>query len=166
MPNFRSIPVFECFIPGIPFGQPRAKARAIIINGKPSARVYDPGTAEGWKEDIARTVCHHMPPAPLDGALRVDVTYFLPRPQKYMRKKDPEGPMLHVVKPDVDNLDKATFDALTRIGALRDDCIICGGERGKYYVGKEGRTGARLRVSRLVLETDVNETVAVCAATS
>jgi hypothetical protein len=35
MPNFRSIPVFECFIPGIPFGQPRAKARAIIINGKP-----------------------------------------------------------------------------------------------------------------------------------
>ena len=63
------------FVPGIPKGQPRP--RAFAFHGK--ARVFDPGTAEGWKASVALAARDELPPAPLEGALSVSLRFYMPR---------------------------------------------------------------------------------------
>lgn len=147
-------PVFDVFIAGVPKGQPRARAFARNMGGKVVARMYDAGTAEAWKSEIANGIRDVRPATPLDGPLAVDITFYMPRPKSLMRRKDPDGPMLYTAKPDRDNLDKAVLDALTRLSVWRDDAQVCGGSVWKWYAAKDGITGARLRVSRIQLESE------------
>ena len=48
-------------VDGEPKAQPRPKAFARNFGNKWQARVYDPGTAEGWKSLIAIAVKPHLP---------------------------------------------------------------------------------------------------------
>ena len=130
------------WIPGIPKAQPRA--RAFSFNGR--ARMYDPGTAEAWKQCIAQAVAPHVPKVPLEGPLRVDIDLFFPRPKRLCRKCDPDNPLPHVAKPDRDNAEKAVLDALTQLGVWRDDCQVCQGAVRKWYAGKGSAPGAILRI--------------------
>lgn len=141
--------VYSFWVSGIPKAQPRPRAFARKFGDKFQARVYDAGTAEGWKGCIALAARQHMPPAPLDVPLRLDVDFYFPRPKCLMRKKDPEGVIRHVQKPDRDNLDKAVADAMTAIGFWRDDCLICEGEIRKFFVSKTGTPGAKITITRL-----------------
>jgi Holliday junction resolvase RusA-like endonuclease len=75
------------------------------------------------------------PRGPLEGPLRLLVGFYLPRPAKLMRKKDPNGPVPHTAKPDVDNLLKSTKDALNGL-VWRDDSQICAVEAHKWYAGQ------------------------------
>ena len=63
------------FAAGLPKGQPRP--RAFSRGGH--ARVYDPGTAEGWKASVALAARDELPPAPLEGALSVSLRFYMPR---------------------------------------------------------------------------------------
>jgi len=138
--------VFDVFIPGVPKGQPRARAFARNMGGKTVARMYDSNTAEAWKSEIAIGIRDVRPATPLEGPLVVDLTFIMPRPKSLMRKKDPDGQIPYDRTPDRDNLDKAVLDALTRLSVWRDDAQVCGGSVWKFYAAKDGRTGARLRV--------------------
>ena len=126
---------------GDPKGQPRA--RAFAMGGK--ARMYDPGTAEGWKSLIAAAALPHLPAEPLDGPICVDWTAYFPRPKRLMRRRDPDGPVPHTAKPDRDNVDKALLDALTQLGMWRDDAQVYRGTLVKMYAEKSGRP--RMEVS-------------------
>ena len=126
---------------GDPKGQPRA--RAFSRGGK--ARVYDPGTAEGWKGQIAQAAHLHIGYL-LDEPVRVDAVFLFARPARLLRKKDPEGRIRHVCKPDRDNLDKAVLDAFTGIGLWRDDCQACSGIIEKFYAAKGEAPGAEIRI--------------------
>lgn len=145
----QSVPIpWRCiasfFIHGIPKGQPRP--RAFVRNGH--AAVYDAGTAEGWKSAIAIAAKTMRPSSPLCGPVRVDAVYCFPRPKRLLRKCSPSGMIPHTAKPDRDNLDKATLDALTQIGFWRDDAQVCDGVTRKVYVAKdEAATGAWIRIS-------------------
>ena len=134
------------FIPGIPKAQPRARATS---RGGRFTRMYDPGTAEAWKGCIALAIRDHMPAAPMDGPVRVDLTFLLPRPKRLMRKRDPDGAMYCTAKPDRDNLDKAVLDCLTEMGMWRDDAQVVDGRLRKMYAPKDGRTGVELRITQL-----------------
>lgn len=138
------------WVSGTPKAQPRPRAFARKFGDKFQARVYDAGTAENWKGCIALAARQHMPLAPLDVPLRLDVDFYFPRPKCLMRKKDPEGVMRHVQKPDRDNLDKAVADSLTAIGFWRDDCLICEGEIRKFFVTKTGTPGAQITITPLL----------------
>jgi crossover junction endodeoxyribonuclease RusA len=127
---------------GIPKAQPRPRAWVRVINGKPTARVYDAGTAEAWKGDVARKAEEHRPPAPLDGPVRLDVDFIFPRPKSLLRRKDPEGRLPHVAKPDRDNCEKALLDCLKTLGFFTDDCQVCAGEPRKFYAAKGELSGA------------------------
>lgn len=113
---------FHVFVPGVPRGQPRP--RAFARGGV--ARVYDPGTAEAWKQAVA------IAAAPVartryTGAVMLVLSFRFRRPKgHYTRRGDlrTTAPRLHVQKPDLDNLAKAVMDALTIIGAWRDDAQI------------------------------------------
>lgn len=137
----------QFFVSGIPKAQPRMRAFSRNFGGKHVARVYDPGTAEGWKGAIALTARTHCPATPIDCALRLDIDFYFPRPKCLMRRKDPDGRIPHTAKPDRDNCDKAVLDCLKTLGFFRDDAQICAGEPRKWYAAKDGMPGALIRLS-------------------
>lgn len=117
---------------GLPKGQPRP--RAFSRGGK--AAVYDPGTAEGWKSEIA-IACKEVAGLRLAGAIELSLTFFMPRPKSHYRTygglKNSVPVYLHTQKPDRDNLEKAVMDCLTNIGVWLDDSQVCAGPVLKYW---------------------------------
>lgn len=132
---------------GIPKGQPRP--RAFARNGR--ARVYDPGTAEGWKSDIAAAARPVLPAAPLTGPVVLRIDFFFPRPKNHYVKAGLRigAPLWHRSKPDADNAAKAVMDALTTLGAWEDDAQVVTLIVRKYYAADVQNTGALVTVEAL-----------------
>jgi Holliday junction resolvase RusA-like endonuclease len=128
---------------GIPMPQPRPRA---TIRGK-HAGVYDPGTATGWKSQIAIAARAYIPKTPIDAPVKLDISFVFPRPGRLLRKKDLDGRILHTARPDRDNLEKAVMDALTAIGMWRDDALVCDGSPRKFYAAKGELSGAFIQIS-------------------
>lgn len=134
---------------GIPKGQPRP--RAFSRGGR--AAVYDPGTAEGWKGDVARA-CAVLEGVRIHQPLSVTLTFFMPRPKSHYRTngalKESSPVYMHDKKPDADNLAKAVLDALTNIGAWLDDDQVCELTIRKYWEqpGTHG-PGCAIRIAEL-----------------
>jgi len=130
--------IATAFVHGDPKAQPRTRASSF---GGGRARVYDPGTANGWKNLIAQALRKYAGQAITD-ALHVDLTFFFPRPRshfgtgknsKLMKEFAPE---FHTKKPDIDNLEKAVYDALSEksgIGLWKDDAQIVSCRPHKMY---------------------------------
>lgn len=115
------------FAPGEPKGQPRPRAFAM----KGRVRVYDPGTAEGWKSQIAIALRgHYKAPPVFTGPVSCTLQFTMPRPQSHFRTGRHAGELregvatFHAGKPDADNLAKAVLDALTTIGIWKDDSLV------------------------------------------
>ena len=120
------------FATGIPKGQPRP--RAFSRGGR--AAVYDPGTAEGWKGQIAlawRDTGHQkIADAP---AYLVRLLFRIPRPKSHYNSKQqlkPSSPVWFTGKPDADNLAKAVLDALTVLAVWKDDALVA-----ELYISKK-----------------------------
>ena len=116
----------EFTVQGTPKGQPRVRA---CIRGK-HAGVYDPGTADEWKRavrDAAKSAMAASGVSPFDIAVRLGVSFLMPRPNSHRRANGElkrSAPYLHTSKPDLDNLVKATKDALTDAGIWADDSLV------------------------------------------
>jgi Holliday junction resolvase RusA-like endonuclease len=137
------------FVAGIPKGQPRARA---FYKPGLGVRMYDAGTAEGWKGQVAVAARPHLPAVPLDIPLRVTITFQFPRPRSHYRtgkhsaELRPDAPHWHTTKPDRDNAEKAVLDCLTTIGMWKDDCQVCAGEVRKCYAPVTELPGAEIRI--------------------
>ena len=125
------------FASGTPKPQPRPRAFARNMGGgKFAARVYDAGTAEGWKSSVAIAAKSHIPASPLDDVLTVTLEFKLPRPKSHLNSKgslNKNAPILHRSKPDLDNLAKGVLDAMTQIGFWTDDGLISSLKITKRY---------------------------------
>lgn len=123
------------FAQGVPKGQPRPKAFA---RGGIAA-VYDPGTAEGWKSQIAIAARPFLPAVPLGGFLYVRFEFYFPRPKNHYRTGKRAGELREDApgycdkKPDVDNAIKACLDALTVLRMWTDDAIVVDVRARKLY---------------------------------
>jgi len=122
--------IIELFIEGEPVAQPRP--RAVSMGGK--ARMYNPKTAKAWKKLIGIRVSSFLLSkgitSPMMGAVAVRSVFYLQRPKSHYgtgrnasRLKD-SAPAFCTKKPDLDNLQKAVFDALTDIQAWHDDSQV------------------------------------------
>jgi Holliday junction resolvase RusA-like endonuclease len=92
--------------------------------GKFAARVYDAGTAEGWKSSVAVAAQPHIPQQPLHQPLWVSLAFRLSRPKSHFTKRGAltsSAPSHPTNKKDCDNLAKAVLDALTQVGVWQDD---------------------------------------------
>lgn len=137
----------EAHVIGEPKGQPRPKA---YRRGNRAA-VYDPGTANGWKLAVAGALRDLLPDEPYAGPVAVSAKFILPRPKRLMRKKDPEGELLHTSKPDSDNLLKAVMDVCSDIQLWRDDTQVVDVFVQKRYAAKNGRPGMHLIIESIAI---------------
>jgi len=141
------------FVAGLPKAQPRAKARAF---GK-FAQVYNPKTADDWKmivrHEARRAWEASGDPSPWSGPLRVDLTFYFPRPKDHFRANGelkPTAPVWHTAKPDRDNLDKGVLDALTTLGLWSDDKQVCHGFIRKLYSARP--PGCSITIAEALIE--------------
>lgn len=144
------------FVQGEPKGQPRPRAFAMKMgkdamgNQKYQARMYDAGTAEGWKSCVAAAAKEFIPPQPLAVPLRVTLVFYMPRPKSHFRTNGAlkyNAPIWFTGKPDSDNLAKAVLDALTILGMWVDDSLVVKLTAVKAYCGK--RTGCDAIIERI-----------------
>lgn len=70
---------------GEPRGQPRPRAFTRKMGDKFVARVFEAGTAEGWKSLIAKEAAAHVPDVPIFGPVRVDAFFLFARPRSHYR---------------------------------------------------------------------------------
>lgn len=145
----------EIWVPGIPKGQPRVKARAVTAGGRTFARVYTPAAAAGFKDRINAAALPHRPAQTIVGPVFMSIGATFPRPAKHYRKvkgvpvlRD-DAPDLYIGKPDRDNLDKAVMDALTVLGFWRDDAQVCGGQIEKRYADTPEQIGCRVVITEM-----------------
>lgn len=123
---------FTFTVIGQPKGQPRPRAFAKKMgNGKFVARVYDAGTAEGWKGQVA-IAAKDLNDIMLEGPISLSMHCQFKRPASHFRSgknkhilKDNSPAQYKTSKPDLDNIIKAGKDALTVIGAWKDDAQVC-----------------------------------------
>lgn len=136
-------PPLEFFVVGFPKPQPRMRARAFAGH----AQTYNPNTADDWKMIVRNEAFRAWRQSGnsngWEGPLRVDLTFYFPRPKSHFRANGelkPGASIWHTTKPDRDNSDKAVLDTLSNLGIWQDDKQVCDGRIQKRYCdgGKPG----------------------------
>ena len=141
------------WIPGAPVGVPRPRARHIPGPDGGFTHIYTPSSAayKAWRQalQLIAGLGLNRPEAPLEGPVRVDLVFMMPRPACYSRKKDPEGPIWAPSNPnDFDNLSKSV-DVLTKLNYWHDDRQVCDARVRKCFHAKGGSPGALFVVARI-----------------
>lgn len=133
---------------GDPKGQPRP--RAFSRGGM--TRVYDPGTAEAWKSQIAIAFKDAKPAdfTPFEGPVNLNIHFFFTRPKSHFNRHGlkPDAPRFVTKKPDADNAAKAVMDALTTLGVWRDDAQVGILSVSKRYTDTP-QAGAKIGINEL-----------------
>lgn len=132
-------------VTGTPKGQPRPKA----FSRGGHARVYDPGTAEGWKGCIAMAALEFRS-LQLDKPLAITMRFRFPRPKSHYRSNGelkPTAPVYFTGKPDFDNLEKAVADCLTQLGLWKDDALICENHGTYRYTAPGESPGCHITIT-------------------
>jgi len=136
---------------GEPKGQPRTRP-CRLPGGR--VRMYDPGSADGWKHGCSVEARRCLPARPIEGPIEVAIEFRFRRPKAHYRsgarstELRPDAPKWHVAKPDRDNAEKATLDALTDSGVWRDDSQVCCGQVSKIYADHPMLPGATITIRR------------------
>jgi Holliday junction resolvase RusA-like endonuclease len=134
-----------CFEVPLP---PRGKDRPRFAK---NGHAFTPAPTRKWEASLAMMAQAQMPSAVIEEPVRVDVLAVLPRPKRLLRKSDPSGLIWAPVKPDADNIVKATLDALKAF--WRDDAQVTSTSALKAYAERDGRARMLVRI-RSVGEID------------
>ena len=139
--------VIRLYVRGEPIPQPRP--RVVTISGRARA-ISAPGKhpVNDWKKRIMVALATQFDGDILDGPVRLDVIFLMPRPKRLMRKKDPAGEVWHITRPDADNLIKAVKDACTGV-LWQDDSQVCELIVRKRHHAKDGHPAAMVEVTCL-----------------
>lgn len=100
-------------------GKPEPKGRPRAYRANNYIRFYTPKSTKDWEESIARQSLQYKPPSPHLGPVEMDIIFYLPRPKSLSKKV-----IIHMKKPDVDNLTKCVCDALEGIFFKNDSQIF------------------------------------------
>jgi Holliday junction resolvase RusA-like endonuclease len=122
------------FVPGVPVAQPRARSGA-------RGRFYTPDNGvKTWKAAIRAAARTALGKKKLQVAILCELQFLMPRPKRLIWKNKPMYMRPCCVKPDIDNLQKAVFDALNGT-AWKDDAAIWCVRASKYIAGGDWRNG-------------------------
>mgnify|MGYP003109834066 CR=1 FL=1 len=112
--------------PPKPMGRPRMTRRGTT---------YTPKTSREYKEEAVESIASTLADGwtPLDGPLRIQITFVHSRPQRLQRSSVSTGRIWKVTKPDTDNLLKMVLDTLTVARVWEDDNRVCSISCSDYY---------------------------------
>lgn len=133
-------PLLVVRVGGLPIAQPRQRHTGFIAGGRIRVHNYTPKThpVQSFKALLALAARQAWAKPPLEGPLRVEVTFRFPLPtsaRSATKKLVAAGEWVpHTTKPDSDNLWKSTIDSLTAILWLDDKQISEGVWRKGYGV--------------------------------
>jgi len=141
---------------GIPQGQGRPRMKIVKTkDGQIKPIVFNPKAGKSWKDAVYSSAKHFAPTQPPTGPVMVAILYSFSRPKSHYTssgklKKGKESGLV-AQRPDLDNLNKATLDALTNLGYWRNDSQIVALLSGKVWTDKQ--PGA------IIFITDEEETI-------
>jgi len=121
-------------VEGVPVAQPRPRVYG-------THTVSDSTKSRVWKQQVK--MAWGAGPK-YDGPVCLRLTFFMPRPKRLMRKKDPDKAIPAPVRPDLDNLAKAVLDALEGL-AFDNDSQVVGLDLRKLYPGKGDPPGVLIQ---------------------
>lgn len=126
--------MIEFEIKGIPVakGRPRFTKKGFS---------YTPAKTRKAEEEIRRQALLFAPETPLEGALRLEMEFYMPYPKSTPKKRLIDG-IPHLKKPDIDNLVKIC-DAFNNM-FWKDDSQICELGSSKHYTIDEPKTVVRI----------------------
>ena len=116
---------------------------AVVIEGRrgPARRAF-----KAWRSAVeiaARAAQLQTRLQSLDGPLRVELTFRMPRPAAAKKRAFP------AVRPDIDKLCRAVLDALTSSGLIADDSRIVAMQATKLYATGPADTGVTVSLDVL-----------------
>ncbi|NCD26838.1 MAG: RusA family crossover junction endodeoxyribonuclease [Deltaproteobacteria bacterium] len=103
---------------------PKAQARPRFTR---QGHAYKAKAQRQAEESLCALLAQHRPEKPLEGAITMTATAYLPIPRSWSRKKQAaarEGAIQPTGKPDLDNLVKHLKDCLTATKFWKDDALI------------------------------------------
>lgn len=133
--------MIQAFIPGIP--QPQGSKQA-FVRGKRAVLVESNKKLPAWRKLVTEKLEEaNVSCAPLEGAVALDVMFFIPRPKSVTR----EYPS---VKPDLDKYIRSIGDSATDAGVVNDDSQIVEIVAYKCYADAEQPAGALVTLSEFI----------------
>lgn len=118
-----------------------------------------------YTDAISLLARQHRPSQPIEGPVFVRLDLIMSRPQRLMRKKDPDGLVFHLVYPDGDNLEKGINDPLTKEGFWHDDGQVCVVLRRKFHAEKTGQPRIQITITNLEYEQSIGGGLAAIPST-
>lgn len=113
-----------------------------------NGRMIESSTAvKPWRQDVVAAAQQAYQGAPLDGPLEVTLIFDLRMPASRPKRLRDLGWCYSTTKPDLDKLVRATLDALTTAGVIRDDARVASLIAVKREV--VGATGCSVKVVAL-----------------
>lgn len=113
--------------------QPQERPR-FRVNGK-RVFTYDPPKSKKFKEKVAKIAKQYAPEQLIESEIVLTVTVYIRIPKSYNKKKRQEiidNDMIHIKKPDTDNLVKGIKDGITGV-IWKDDSQIYDVHIKKFY---------------------------------
>ncbi len=101
-----------------------------VSGGRPVS--YEPDKVKAAKRLLCGGLAKHRPPRPLDGAVRLSVSWRFP-PGKSHRHGE-----WRITRPDTDNLQKLLKDCMTACGFWSDDAQVCSEHVEKLWSDEPG----------------------------
>lgn len=131
-------------------GSPVGKGRPRVVKRGRHVSTYTPKKTADWEHNAAWTFRAAYAPRPVhEGLVAVCVAAVKERPNRLMRKKDPDGRMYRSTLPDGDNVLKAVADALQKGGVIRDDKQVVEWHVRSAYTTKTEGPSVAVRVYKI-----------------
>lgn len=128
------------FAHGTPKAQPRPR---VSKHG-----VYNPTTAKAWKTAVRDAVVDYIGMFEKGVAVKLYLSFFFKRPSSHTKANGDLRKGInaqHVQRPDFDNLEKSTIDAMTDVGVWHDDCQIVHCVTAKYWAESWENEGCEIK---------------------
>lgn len=125
--------------------EPKGSMKNVARRGQKSKLISANPNLAAWERLVAYAAKPYAPRVLIGGPVHVMLTFYLPRPPSVTSEKR----ALPCVKPDLDKLARAAFDAITGV-IWCDDGQVTSCSLWKFYVDDAAKCGVEIQITPVV----------------